>query len=98
MTDLISRDDAIAYIRDHFCNRCDTYNGVKCAFCDTGDAISALKDVPAVDAEPVRRGRWSFGEDDIIWWWICSECDAHETSPRRYCPECGAKMMDLEDE
>lgn len=51
--DLISRDDTIAYIRDHFCNKCDTYNGVKCVFCDTGDAISALKDVPAVDSVKV---------------------------------------------
>ncbi len=85
MIDMISRDDAIAYIRDHFCNRCDTYNDVKCVFCDTGDAISALKDVPAVDAVEVVR---------------CKDCQFFMEYRKRTETadgDCRAKMFDDAD-
>lgn len=51
---------------------------------------------PAVDAEPVRHGKWEFREDDVTWWWMCSECGSAEILPTNYCPNCGAKM-DLEE-
>lgn len=50
-----------------------------------------LKDIPAADVTPVRRGRW-IEEDGIQ---ICSECgEEHEWEDYRapYCDTCGAKM------
>lgn len=99
MSDLISRDEAITYIKDHFCNRCDTHNGMRCAFCDVGNAMSVLKDVPAVDAEPVRHASWKYSDDDVAYcacWWECSACGSDEPVNTAYCPSCGAKM-DLEE-
>lgn len=54
-----------------------------------------IKQEPAVDAEPVRHGRWTTART----WrhdgeWYCSVCDyepqVFENSP--YCPMCGSKM------
>ena len=44
---------------------------------------------PAVDAEPVRHGRWEHGLQ-------CPFCNQIDTTKPNYCPNCGAKM-DLED-
>jgi len=53
----------------------------------------ALKELPAVDAVPVRRGKWLLGGK-------CSECNgdapfypmASTYYESKYCPHCGAKM------
>lgn len=53
--------------------------------------------LPAVDAEPVKSGKWWHYEGMII----CSECGAEfydeimeycGDSVPKYCPDCGAKM------
>lgn len=66
--------------------------------------IDRIKAAPAVDAEPVKHGRWE------EWWpciclimtgeemlYRCSVCDAKyaDIEGKNYCPNCGAKM-DLE--
>lgn len=68
-----------------------------------------VQSAPAVDAQPVRHGRWN-GEGDgyaggeiVLDVWYCSECghcidegiDDTDLLPK-YCPSCGAKM-DLEE-
>ena len=55
---------------------------------------SAIENINAVDAVPVKHGRWIFHDDDIMPWVSCSVCgictdSLNETS---YCPRCGAKM------
>ena len=79
-----------------------------------GSAIRAvINGLPAVDAEPVRHGKWIYDPDANDWGiggYVCSECHAkNENLPcgkvanpmmfvgTKYCPYCGAKM-DLEDE
>lgn len=60
-------------------------------------AIKALAKVPAVDAEPVRHGRWiavelhkSFG---VLKGVKCSLCGEEKVGTgSNYCPCCGAKM------
>ena len=64
------------------------------------DCMRVVWDVPFVDAEPVRHGRWIDDCTNII----CSECKAEysdeivfmnsdcETADLSYCPNCGAKM------
>ena len=57
-----------------------------------GSCISALEVSPAVDAEPVRHGKWlyvGYGKPDA---WDCSECGVMVTKQYFYCPRCGARM------
>lgn len=65
------------------------------------DAINAVEEVNAVDAEPVVHGRWEEHEDyDGDSYYTCSVCDCHwvmiDGTPAEngmsYCPNCGAKM------
>lgn len=56
-------------------------------------SIADLHLAPTIDAEPVRRGRWT--EDGL-----CENCgfdalffmDSHIQVRTHYCPNCGAKM------
>ena len=56
-----------------------------------------IKDMPTIDAEPVKHGRWEnlthnegwayCSECHCCWeWGIINDCNV------RYCPNCGAKM------
>lgn len=57
-----------------------------------GSCISALEVSPAVDAEPVRHGKWlyvGYGKPDA---WDCSECGVMVAKQYFYCPRCGARM------
>ena len=45
------------------------------------------------DYEPSRRkGHWIKKEDDICWWYECSECNHKPLNMSNYCPYCGAEM------
>lgn len=59
----------------------------------------AVRDAPAADVEPVRRGKWipinisnpSWSQFGIAQY-KCSECGSEEMIARKRCPECGAYM------
>ena len=61
-----------------------------------------INEAPTVDAEPVRHGRWIPVEDDDMFCY-CSECGTHEYKETievlhyDYCPYCGAKMDEEND-
>lgn len=64
-------------------------------------AARMVRLLPAVDAAPVRHGRWVPFENKGHWKFIeCSECNTmyHTCWKAHYhfCPNCGAKM-DLEE-
>lgn len=114
MSDYISREAAIEAVREEFgCETCNGSNiGTICTFCDVGEAIHLIENIPAADVEPVRRGRWEcvyddgMGETNIT----CSHCKNTRavngcfvsTDGKScyfeddYCPNCGSKM-DLEE-
>ena len=74
--DLISRSDAIEAITGWDTEPTDF------------DIEYELGRLPAVDAEPVRHGRWTFP-------WTspeCSICRKTQKWASNYCPNCGAKM------
>ena len=52
-----------------------------------------VESAPAVDAEPVKHGRWVHDINNL---YGCSECLGRETMSHKklkpYCPNCGAKM------
>ena len=103
MTDYISREAAIEEVREKLgCETCNGRNvGIICTFCNVGEAILMIKNIPAADVEPVRpTGRWIKDGDFLI----CSVCEAEidiknslgADNNKDYCPCCGAKMC-LED-
>ena len=74
------------------------------AFYKVVDVFAATYNVPAIEAAPIKHGRWEryyysyFGQHQCV----CSECKDSEYWKRyycygveSYCPNCGAKM-DLE--
>lgn len=62
---------------------------------DIDDAIGRIEKAPAVDAEPVRHGRWIPKTYSIS---VCSVCEqshfAHVES-WNFCPNCGAKNVEV---
>lgn len=61
-----------------------------------------IAEIPVVDAEPVRHGKWIDKLSDCYWPEdkICSECGAEYSfcKVQNYCPNCGAKMDAKEEE
>lgn len=54
--------------------------------------LETVEAFPAIDAEPVRHGKWLYvgcGKPDA---WDCSECGVMVAKQHFYCPRCGAKM------
>lgn len=64
---------------------------------------SIIQRAPAADVAPVRHGRWVHTDLASHWYGKdeCSECTYHEQdrsdlSRFRYCPNCGARMDEME--
>ena len=93
MAEFISREATIKRIKEVYCVGCNSYHGVRCRACGTGDAIDMIEDAPAADVAPVVHGRWvEYQIPPII---CCSNCDwatGIEEKNFQYCPNCGAKM------
>ena len=53
MDEFISREATIKRIKEVYCIGCNSYNGVRCRACGTGDAIDVIEDAPAADVAPV---------------------------------------------
>ena len=90
MYDLISRKALLEEL-DKWINPCVNYD--KSEFLSgIATAISEVEAAHAVDAVPVRRGKWIFNDD---WWeFRCSVCQGAIGNIKKYkfCPHCGAKM------
>ena len=62
-------------------------------------AVGVFKDVPTVDAEPVKHGQWVF--TPTTGRYRCSACGEADKiipwgrPPFAYCPHCGAKMDEV---
>ena len=93
MDEFISREETIKRIKEVYCVGCNSYHGVRCRACGTGDAIDMIEDAPAADVAPVRHGRWvEYQIPPII---CCSNCDwatGIEEKNFQHCPNCGARM------
>lgn len=56
--------------------------------------IQAIEDTPTIDpACLVKRGRWG-NYDTYLDGYRCSCCKLSNRSCTKYCPSCGAKMVD----
>lgn len=87
MSDLISREAAINALKEYYCEDCTHYD-VKCKSplsenCPIFNVISTIGAMPAIDAEPVRHGKWYWHEEatynpteptEYNSYWACSAC------------------------
>lgn len=102
MAECIEREATIKRIKEVYCVGCNSYNGVRCRACGTGDAIDIIEDAPAADVAPVVHGRWDDsgrytfpGGSTAV---RCTNCGCALTESEyhlnnwNYCPVCGAKM------
>lgn len=72
---------------------------------DADFLIEFLSDLPTIDAEPVRHGKWIKSEIPCEEF-VCSECGGacwyydvnKNVSKSKYCQNCGAKMIAEDDE
>ena len=99
MDEYISREETIKRIKECYCTGCNSYNGVRCRACGTGDAIDMIEDAPAADVAPVVHGRWEYDGPTINTYGMvkCTVCNWWTIDPSvstvyHYCPNCGAKM------
>lgn len=112
MSDYISREAAIAFIREQseeMGKAFDELGGESGIYADAyNDLAEEFHRIPAADVEPVRHGEWARTDDDwnSLSTFQCSACgeewcfEIDEDMPTlnyNYCPNCGAKMC-LEDE
>ena len=101
MDEYISREETIKRIKECYCTGCNSYNGVRCRACGTGDAIDVIEDAPVADVATVVHGRWVVRFDGPYKRrrCYCSHCGKHngvggiaQNQEKPYCPNCGAKM------
>ena len=63
------------------------------------DVILAIVDAqPAADVAPVVYVEWLCAETDDEQFFLCSVCNDKEYWESNYCPECGAKMYEEQEE
>lgn len=97
MGECIEREATIKRIKEVYCAGCNSYNGVRCRACGTGDAIDIIEDAPAADVASVVHAEWVVCGDGDNVPWMCSHCGkttAHKYKVMygKYCPHCGAMM------
>lgn len=98
MAECIEREATIKRIKEVYCAGCNSYNGVRCRACGTGDAIDIIEDAPAADVAPVVHGRWEWlGPNRLVTNCMCGTCSACKVRSKyivntMLCPNCGAKM------
>lgn len=85
--DLISREEALCMLEFNKHN----YYGCG-SMKDIDKVMQDIKNLDAVDAEPVRHGYW-IPQDNTYTKFMCSDCKGrnHDGSGK-YCSECGCKM------
>lgn len=69
MTEYFEREATIKRIEEVYCADCNSYNGVRCRACGTGDAIDMIEDAPAANVVPIEaleRLRDELCEQDLI--------------------------------
>ena len=53
MAEYFEREATIKRIEEVYCADCNSYNGVRCRACGTGDAMDMIEDAPAANVAPI---------------------------------------------
>lgn len=90
---LIDLDAAINALEKIDCSDGVGISALKCDVVD--DAVTVIKELPSVDAVPVRHGQWipcyPLGDDGPEGY-MCSVCHIGGWEKTNFCSECGANM------
>lgn len=106
----IDADALLDDVIERYCKDSDRRKGVKrgkwrfiyeigevpCRACSVDDMKSEFEDAPTIDAEPVKHGRWVETDRDDPCYYACSLCGKRSDFEENYCPNCGAKMDEVE--
>ena len=106
MAEYIDREAFKKSVEEHYCKPCKAegkdHNGCWCRACWVDDMLDEVDYFqPAANVAPVVHGRWETNSDrpDSL---ICSVCkcgfDMWKHDPHNYCPNCGAKMDEKEND
>lgn len=76
---MIKFDDLRRYCENHHCGSVP---------------LEYIKQMPTIESEPVRHGRWLNRKRNGYAVLVCSECEREKEGYTRtaYCPHCGVKM------
>lgn len=91
MPDYIDREKLIKYIHDNGRNFCITE-------ANRWNFSEIARMVKSEDVSPVMHGEWLCAETDDEQFFLCSVCNDKEYWESNYCPNCGAKMDDEQEE
>lgn len=104
MDDLISRQEAIEKINERARETFTIASGYEYYLGALHDVAYDLRQMPTIDAVPVKHGEW-IRKSPTAWMWTCSCCkkdDAYAYSAGEsfepdvlqdlFCPNCGASM------
>ena len=59
------------------------------------EIVALVAVVPAADVAEVRHGHWeTIDKGHFFYDWKCSNCGGSGRADYRFCPNCGASMMD----
>lgn len=87
MAEHIEREATIKRIQEVYCAGCNSYNGVRCRACGTGDAIDMIEDAPTADVAPVVR---------------CKDCKHLRVHNRKdlyaFCPKTNTAFLPFEQD
>ena len=103
MSRYIDADKVLEKI-NKICNRCgkmNKNNGVMCGACYFDYAKDMIDDFPTAEVKPIDDGEWIVKGQEVY----CSKCNERSSYNRfgasaftSYCPNCGAKMKESEEE
>ena len=95
MAEYIEREAVVKRVQEIYCVGCNSYHGVRCRACGTGDAIDIVEDFPAADVAPVVHARWEWISEDIYRCTACNEksrvAEVMGCPVWGHCPNCGAR-------
>lgn len=91
MAEYIDREKLIKYIHDNGKKFCIT-EANRCNFAEIARMVKSE------DVAPVVHGEWLCAETDDEQFFLCSVCNDKEYWESNYCPECGAKMYEEQEE
>ena len=91
MADYIDREKLIKYIHDNGKKFCIT-EANRCNFAEIARMVKSE------DVAPVVHGKWQYVETDDEHFFLCSVCNDKEYWESNYCPNCGAKMYEEQEE
>lgn len=107
MPEYISREEAIKELREVYENEYPTASGDFDEYA-SHDMPNVLRNIPAADVQPVKRGKWDFQGYQLFKCTNCKEMftqnqleamqnhkDCEECAFPNYCPNCGADMREL---